>query len=99
MVYCPNLGHRLVQQGAVPLNTLVILTQQTEDCEQAVTTGLTTKRIVASDDFQQLFHGFFKIVLRHINRAQLVTCLDVIGIISKSALKCFNGRGRPVTRG
>ncbi len=87
--------HRLVQMGAVSLDTLVILTQQAEDRMQPVTADLMTKSIVASDDFQKLFHGRFEIVLCHFDRAQLVTCFKVIGIVSNGSLEYLDGRGRP----
>lgn len=42
------------------------------------------KGIVTPDDFQQLFHGFFVVIVRHCDRAQPITRLDVVGIFSNA---------------
>ncbi len=68
-VRCPNSVQRLVQQGPVTPDAFVILTQQVENGEQAVTACLIAKAMVPADDLQQLFHGGRVIVLGHFDRA------------------------------
>ncbi len=68
-VRCPNSVQHLVQQSPVVSDTFVILAQQAENGEQAVTACLIAKAMVPADDLQQLFHGGRVIVLGHLDRA------------------------------
>ena len=75
------------------LHSHIVLAQQSEDREQAITPGLMAEAAVTLDHLQQLFHGPCVVILGHFNGALQIPCLQIIGIIGDDAFQYFSGRG------